>query len=61
MNRRSSALSEEMIEQTKAYFLRALEEGEPIYPYLLRHVSEVEKWAMKVLRNHPEANEEIVR
>jgi len=50
-----------MIEETKAYLLRAFDEGDPIYPYLPRHVGEVERWAMKILRKHPEADEEIVR
>lgn len=54
-------LAEEIIEETKAHFLRATEEGNPVYPYLPRHVGEVERWARKILGNHPEADEEIVR
>lgn len=57
----SSVLPEEVIEQTKAHFLTSVENGDPIYPYLPRHVGEVERWAIKILQNYPEADEEIVR
>ncbi len=49
------------IEKTKTHFLETFKQKRnPVYPYLPRHVIEAEKWAKKILKSHPEADEEIV-
>jgi predicted hydrolase (HD superfamily) len=60
MNEATGVSPDEIVEQVKAHFLRAVEEGQPIYPFLPRHMREAEKWAHRILRNHPEADPEIV-
>lgn len=50
-----------MINKAKSYFLKAFKkEKKPIYPYLPRHVAEVEKWARKILHDYPKADKEVI-
>ena len=54
-------MDNEIIEKTKQHFLDTIKATDPasMYPYLPRHVIEVEKWAKKLLQKHPEADKEI--
>lgn len=45
-------MQNELVEKTKQHFLNAVKHGKPIGPYLPRHVEEVEKWAIKILKKH---------
>ncbi len=49
-----------LIDKTKAHFLKKFKNGNCVYPFLARHVAEAEKWAKKILKNHLDADEEIV-
>jgi len=49
-----------IIEEAKLHFLKSFNEGSPIYPYLPRHILEVQKWAVKILQNHPGVDRTIV-
>jgi len=54
-------MARKIIDKAKSHFLRTFKKDRsPIYPYLTRHVVEVEKWAKKILRNHQEGDEEVV-
>jgi len=49
------------INKVKTHFLRTFEKGiSSAYPYLPKHVLEVEKWANKLLKIYPKANKEIL-
>lgn len=49
-----------LISQARGHFLKSFKKSSGGYPYLPRHVKEVEKWAKKILKDHPEADQEIV-
>ena len=49
-----------MSQEVKQYFLDQVAKGGDEFRYLLYHVPEVEKWARKILKEYPKANEEIV-
>ena len=50
-----------ILERTKQHLLETFEKGkENAYPYLPRHVAEVEKWARKIMGSVPDADENIV-
>lgn len=50
-----------MINKAKSYFLKTFKKKKnPIYPYLPRHVTEVEKWTKKILQNYPKADKKVV-
>ena len=49
------------VDLVKHHFLDSFDKKNyPGYQYLDRHVGEVERWAKKILAQHPEANAEIV-
>jgi hypothetical protein len=51
----------DIINKTKFYFLDNFEKSKNLpYQYLARHVFKTEKWANKILSNHPEADRETV-
>jgi len=50
-----------LIKKAKSHFYKTfLKRKNPFYPYLLRHVSEAEKWAKKILSLYPQADKTIV-
>lgn len=50
-----------IIEKTKSHFLKVFKKREcNPYPYLPRHVAEVEKWTRRILKNYPKADKEVV-
>jgi len=50
----------DIIEKTKKHLLATVEKYGHDYDYLLRHLSEAEKWAQKILDEKPEADRKIV-
>lgn len=49
-----------MHNKVKEHLLNTVKSAGSEYDYLLRHLPQVEKWALKLLATHPEANKEIV-
>lgn len=49
-----------MHDKVKEHFINAVKGAGPKYDYLLRHLPQVEKWAKKLLKMYPQANDEIV-
>lgn len=53
--------NQDVVGMAKKHFLEKFDAGKAdAYPYLPRHVETVEKWAKKLLRSWPKANNEIV-
>ena len=50
----------DLIRQTKAHFLKAMNEGSPRYTSFPHHVEHVEQWVNRCLKICPDADEEIV-
>ncbi len=48
------------VEATRKHFIKKIKEGNPIHQFFPQHVKEVEKWALQILKFHPEADQEIV-
>ena len=53
-------MNHKIINKAKSHFLKTFERGNSAYPYLPRHIAEVERWAKKLLKIHPKADKEIV-
>jgi HD superfamily phosphodiesterase len=53
-------MDQSFLKKTKKCFLEAIKNGKPIYDFFPRHVAEVEKWAKRILKNFPHADEEVV-
>jgi hypothetical protein len=49
-----------MHNKVKEHFISTVKTAGAEYDYLLRHLLQVEKWAKKLLKMYPQANEEIV-
>lgn len=53
----------DLVEKTRAHFLKTLRKTDPrvlLYAYLPNHVAECGRWAKRILKDHPEADHEIV-
>jgi len=56
-------MKQKFVNLAKQHFLSTFGKADPniiLYSYLPKHVAECEKWARRVLKNHSEANQEIV-
>lgn len=53
-------MDNEILEKTKKHFFNTFKESKSAYPYLPRHVKEVEKWSKKIVQRYLEADEEIL-
>ncbi|MFH0828752.1 MAG: HD domain-containing protein [Candidatus Kerfeldbacteria bacterium] len=51
--------SAELITAAKHHFLWSVQRGNPTYAYLPRHVGEVQKWTLRLLRVHRKANRTV--
>lgn len=49
-----------MYKKAKEYFITTVKNAGSKYDYLLRHLSQVERWAKKLLVAYPEADEDII-
>jgi HD superfamily phosphodiesterase len=49
-----------VLAEVQKHFNYLYEQGESIYPFLPRHIKEVEKWAYFLLNTNPEADPEVV-
>lgn len=48
------------VEQTRKHFINTIHNGNPVHEFFPYHVEQVEKWALRILKFHPEADKEIV-
>jgi hypothetical protein len=48
------------VESTKEHFMRTFRKENPLYRYIDRHVLEVEKWAIEIMKDFPQANKNVV-
>ena len=56
-------MNSDFIELTKKHFLKTYQQADPNiipYKYLPEHVVECEKWAKRILKKYPKANEEVL-
>lgn len=53
-------LMPQSVSATREHFIKTLAEGNPIHKLFPYHVEQVEKWALRILEFHPEANKEVV-
>lgn len=51
----------DLVAKAKSHFLKSFSKKKnPVYAYLPKHVFESEKWAKRILKDHPEADKEVV-
>lgn len=50
----------DLVDKTKQHFLESVKKAGSEYNYLSRHLTQVEKWAIKILQRKPEADKELV-
>lgn len=50
-----------ILTQTKKHLFSLVEKGDPKFSYLPRHIKQVERWADRLCKMFPQADEEIVK
>ena len=50
----------DLIDKVRKHFLELFQKKHSGYQFLDRHVQEVERWALKILEKHPNANKDVV-
>jgi len=53
-------MNSKIVNLAKKHFLWAVEKSNPVYKHLPRHVTEVQRWAIKLLKENLRANKEVV-